>query len=77
MAMSTYASRLHPLPLLLGLHLREMPRELKGASLGLVVVGDEVLRANDPLCHLRTFLHLLHLLPLVVLLKGGRLSSLP
>jgi hypothetical protein len=63
-----------PLSSRLGLHLRETMRELKGASLGLVIVGDEVLRAEDTLRQRR--LHLLLLqetLPVDIILEGWRL----
>jgi hypothetical protein len=42
-----------PLPSRLSLQLRETARELKGTPLGLIVLGDAVLRAKDPLRRIR------------------------
>jgi hypothetical protein len=51
-----------------------MVRELEGAPLGLVVDGDEVLWAKDPLCRIRLLL-LLPPLPVNIILEGRRSSS--
>jgi hypothetical protein len=59
-----------------GLHLRETVHELKGVPLGLVIVSDEVLRAEDTLRWRRLCLLLLREpLPVDIVLEGRRPSS--